>query len=127
MPERTIEKLMMATEPAHAAQLAMIECLRQIADGNKKLNSVLEGMQAEVRDVRERVIRIESNRIETDIEDLKERVHEAEVKIDALEADKNRREGAIGAGDWFIRSWPNLIGFVLLIAIVLVATGKVPL
>mgnify|MGYP006203037635 CR=1 FL=1 len=60
MPERSIHKIMTATEPADVAQLAVIECLRSIADSNQKTAAVLEGVQTEVRDVRERLIRIEA-------------------------------------------------------------------
>ena len=39
MPDRAISKIMTATEPADVAQMAMIECLRQIADGYKMRSS----------------------------------------------------------------------------------------
>ena len=125
MPERSIHKIMTATEPADVAQLAVIECLRSIADSNQKTAAVLEGVQTEVRDVRERLIRIEASRFETEVVELKTEVNELKHEVATLKLKEARQDGVVSAWDWLIKSWPNLIGFAVLIGIVLVATGKV--
>lgn len=135
MPEHSIHKIMTATEPADVAQMAVIECLRQIADGNKKLNSVLEGMQTEIRDVRERLIRIEASEFKAELAHAKneiERLRKEDLKtidarVGALELDRGRREGAIGVVNWSFKNWPGVVGFIALVMIVLVATGRVNL
>lgn len=48
------------------------------------------------------------------------------LRVAALEADKNRRDGAFGFFEWFVKNWPAVIGFVVLIAIVLKVNGRIP-
>lgn len=138
MPDRAIHKIMTATEPADVATMAMIECLRSLADGNKKTGQVLEGMQAELRDVRERVIRIEASEFKLEVQEARAAVESAKREADleiaaidkrvlALEADKNRRDGALSLVEWVGRNWPAIIGFVLLIGFVALANGRLHL
>lgn len=132
MPENAIHKIMTATEPADVATMAMIECLRQIADGNKKLNSVLEGMQVEVRDVRERLIRIEASEFKVELSTAKaeierlrkEDVAKLDLRLEALETDKHRREGAISLVEWLGKHWPFTLLAGGLITVVLWANGR---
>ena len=137
MPDRA-DKIMMATDSADVAQLAMIECLRQIADGNKTTGEVLKGMQTELRDVRERVIRIEASEFKVEVQEAKTLAEQASTlarersdhlmkRIEILERDKDRRDGAIGVYEWVLKSWPAIIGFVAFIGTVLVANGKIVL
>jgi hypothetical protein len=138
MPDRAIHKIMTATEPADVAQMAVIECLRQIADANKKTGQVLEGMQTELRDVRERVIRIEASEFKAEVQQTKAEIAEAralvnteiaelEARVVVLEVDKNRRDGAISGWEYLLKSWPALVGFVAVIVVVLLANGKLSL
>ena len=133
MPQRAISKIMTATEPADVAQMAMIECLRQIADGNKKLNSVLEGMQVEIRDVRERLIRIEASEFKVELSSAKaeiDRLRKEDVKglesrIHALETKDHKRDGAKGFADAILKYGPFIIALVTALFVVLVATRKI--
>lgn len=130
MPDRSLGKIMAATDPADVATMAMIETMRQIADNGKATNRILEAVQAEVKDVRERVIRIEANRLETEVEEVKAEVAtvkreaatergELRRRIEVLEADKNRRDGAFGLVEWASRNWPAIIGYGALVALLL--------
>lgn len=132
-----LSKIMTATDPADVATLAMIEAMRQLSDNGKTTNRILEGMQVELKDVRERVIRIEAAehkdalvKAEQRMEDrhirLDARVEDMSDRVDKLEAAEDRRKGALGLADWFWRNWPAVIGFVALIA-VLAATGRLSL
>lgn len=138
MPERTINKIMTATEPADVATMAMIECLRQIADGNKKMSEVLEGVQVEVRDVRERLIRIEASDITSDV--IQARAELAEVRAEAkadrdalrtrvekLEAKESEREGGKAAADALLKYGPFVIAIVTALFVILVATKEIVL
>lgn len=127
MPEQAIHKIMAAQTPADAAQMAMIECLRGIADGNKKLTTVLEGVQVEVRDVRERLIRIEASEFKTEIGSVKSDVQNLEMRVDALEHSEHRREGERSAANWLFKNWPGIVAWLAMIGIVLVANGRVSL
>lgn len=135
MPERTISKIMAATETADVARMAMIEAIRQLGDNGKATNEILKGMQAELRDVRERVIRIEASeysgalkKTERDLKDtiirVDTRVDDLGERVDKLEAAEDRRKGALGLVEWFTRNWPAVIGFAALVG-VLVATGRI--
>lgn len=135
MPEQTIHKIMTATEPADVATMAMIECLRQIADGNKKLNAVLEGVQSEVRDVRERLIRIEASEFKVEltaakaeIERLrKEDLAKMDARVDALETERSERMGGVKAADALLKYGPFVIAFITALFVVLVATRRIVL
>ena len=127
MPERAIHKILTATEPADVAQMAMIECLRQIADGNKTQSKILDGMQVELRDVRERVIRIEATEVKGAIDKVNRRADDLEDRVDKLEAIEDRRTGALNLTNWVLRNWPAVVGYIVLAAIMLLSKGGVHL
>ncbi len=86
---------------------------------------VLKGMQADLKedrkliaDVRERVIRIESNRVDRRVEDL-------ERDVDGLKADKDQRDGATGMVRTILKS--PAIGWLVGAAITAwaILTGRV--
>jgi hypothetical protein len=133
MPDR-LEKIMTATETADVAQLAMIEAMRQIADTGKATNRILEAVQTEVKDVRERVIRIEASELATDVASAKAEIanlrsestgarERLRARIEKLELRDAERNGGTKLADAFARYWPLMV--MLIGAIVLVATGKV--
>ena len=123
MGARPTNQIMAATDTAGVAQLAMIEAVRQIGDNGKATNKLLEGMQTELRDVRERVIRIEASEYKNTIIKVDARVDDLDERVEKLEADKHRRDGALGLVEWFGRNWPLVIGFAGLIGLLL-ATGR---
>jgi acetolactate synthase small subunit len=127
MPERTIGKIMSATDPADVAQMAVIECLRQIADNGKTANRQLEAMQVEIRDVRERIIRIEATEFKGEIARVEDRTEALAVRLDALESKEDRRAGAMGLAQWGFQNWPGVLIAIITIITVLVANGKVSL
>lgn len=75
-------KIIMPVDEEAAVRQMEVEAFRQIADGLKALNT-------DMRDVRERLIRIESNQLDRTVQD-----HGA--RLTALEADRSRRDGALG-------------------------------
>jgi hypothetical protein len=124
MTDRRRPEMMMPVADDQALRLAEIEALRAIRDSVQSHTRQTEALTNEVReqgkmigDVRERVIRIESNRVSEDVAKLKE-------EVDMLKADKLRREGALGVGNWLARNWPFLIGLLALIGVVLKANGQ---
>lgn len=117
MPEREISKIMTATDTADVAQLAMIEALRSIADSGKKTAQVLEGVQSEVRDIRERLIRMEAERID-------ETVQEIERRVAKLEAAENRREGMVAFAEALKNYGPLMAVLISSLVVLLVVTGR---
>lgn len=126
MTERTIKQIMAATDTADVAQMATIEAIRQLADNGKRTNQILEGMQVELRDVRERVIRIEASEFKNTLIKVDTRVDDLGERVDRLEAAEDRRKGALGLVEWIGRNWPAMIGFAGLMAL-LAATGRLQL
>lgn len=134
MPDR-IDKLMVATEPADVAQMAMIECVRQLADNGKVMNKLLEGMQTELRDVRERVIRIEASEFKTELTAAKaeiDRLRQGEMKdldarVTVLELDKAERTGGVKFADTLVKYGPVAAVLIGGLFVFLVATGRIVL
>ena len=137
MPD-PMSKIMAATEPADVAQMAVIECLRQIADNGKKTAAVLEGVQSEVRDVRERLIRIEASEFKAELTNAKAEIvrlraeakddlNALENRIDRLEAKDHRSEGGKEFADAILKYGPFVIAIVTALFILLVATKKIVL
>lgn len=75
-------KIMMPVDEPGAVRQMEVEAFRQIAEGMKALN-------IDMRDVRERLIRIESNQLDRTVKD-----HSA--RIDALERERDTRSGRDG-------------------------------
>lgn len=127
MPEEKIRQIMSAQTTADAAQMATIECLRALADGNKKLNTILEGVQAEIRDVRERLIRIEAAEFKSEIVAVKREIGDLRDEVDELKLTESRHAGERSAATWLFKNWPAIIAWVGMLAVVLLANGKVHL
>lgn len=73
--------------------------LRQISESTASL-------QKDMRDVRDRLIHIES-------QGAIERIERAEGRIAALESDRDKRTGMTTLTEWFIRSTPWIAAVVL--------------
>jgi uncharacterized protein YukE len=131
-------KIMTATEPADVAQMAMIECVRQLADNGKAMNKILEGMQAELRDVRERVIRIEASEFKAELtqakqeidrlrKEAKDELTDLDSRVERLEAKDHRRDGGQAFADAILKYGPFVITIATALFIVLLTTGRIVL
>lgn len=119
--------VMMAVPEDKAIHLLEIEALRQITDNLKGLNSKMDDQGKAIHGIDVRLARIESNRIDDDVSALGGRVDRLCDRVDALETDKDRRDGALGAWDRLVKSWPTLVGVIVIIVTVLLANGRLPL
>lgn len=104
-------KILMPVDEESAVRQMEVEAFRQIAHG-------IEGLNKDMRDVRERLIRIESNQLDRTVKSHADR-------IDALERKEDKRDGAAGAFNAILKSpalgW--LVGAVVTAWAIL--TGKV--
>lgn len=75
-------KIMMAVDEPGAVRQMEVEALRHI-------NEALTVLTADMRDARERLIRIESNQLDRTVQSHA-------TRLDALEREKDRRDGATG-------------------------------
>jgi hypothetical protein len=90
-------KIIMPVDEEAAVRQMEVEAFRQIVDQLKALN-------VDMRDVRERLIRIESNQLDRTVKTQGDR-------IDALERDRDHREGATSVIGTIMKS-PTLGWFV---------------
>lgn len=65
--------------------------------------------------------------VRSTVERVERRQEINETRIDALEADKHRREGAINLGEWILRHWPFPMLAGILSVVILWSNGKLGL
>lgn len=99
------------TKP-EAVSLAEIHALRGLTDAVGSLTRQVEKMGAKVDDVRERVIKLETREYERQIENLNTRYEDAIIRINDLEATRDRQTGALGVGSWLTKYAPWLLSGV---------------
>lgn len=121
MPE---DEIMMPVPKPEAVVMAEIHALRQISDALTATNRSLATLTADVRDVRERVIKIEAKDMDakiaeyrsecrTSCAELRADIKAANVRIDVLEAAKDRTAGAMSVGAWLTKYAPWLVALIM--------------
>lgn len=109
------EEVMMPMSKPEALQHIEITVLRQMGENIAAQTRHLEDLSKDVRDVRERVIRIEARETEKDVEALEQRVK-------ALEDSRSQVRGVAAFGAWLAQSAPWLLAGILA-AIALIKRG----
>lgn len=115
-PRRGSLMVPMGEEPATLALI--LESLRALDKRLDSQNAAATEDRKMLHDVHTRIIQIESNQLQRRVEDLTK-------KVDELNRDRDRRDGALRAGEWFFRNWPAVIGYILLAVGMLWSTGKI--
>lgn len=110
------EEIMMAVSKPDALQHIEITVLRQIGENVAAQTRQLEGLSKDVRDVRERVIRIEARETEKQVEALNARVA-------VLEAQGQKVSAITAFGSWLIQAAPWLVTAIV-VAGALLGAGK---
>lgn len=130
------DKIMAAVDPADVTQLAFIEAMRAIADGQKRIADEAKEQGKLLMEVRERVIRIEENRLDGQVaenkaniakldERMTQEVKSVLLRVDSLEQIRDQHTGATNLATFFFRYWPAIIGYFGLMLVVLKAAGKI--
>lgn len=117
IPVEESAEVIMPVPDEHALRQFEIEALRQITDNLRRLNDRSEKQSEVLHGIDARLIRIESNKLEPAV-DLLTR------EVALLRQDKDRRDGATGLVDWFLRNWVALGSFFALLFVVLKSNGK---
>lgn len=97
-------EFMMPVHTPDAVVEMQIHALRQISDGLTQTNKTLASLATDVRDVRERVVKIEARDVAADLTKLDGRVEALSLRVDALERVKDRHDGAMGVGAWLSKN-----------------------
>lgn len=96
------------------------DALNRMAVHGERQDEKLDHIMEALGDVKTRLTLIERTPLSSRLDKL-----EADIKI--LNDERNQRIGGIKLGEWIFRNWPGVLGFLALIATVLVATGKLTL
>lgn len=94
-----------ALDAQHDAQIAT---LRHIGDNVAAQTRRLEGLTAKVDDVRERLVRLESQEAGKLVEGLRTELKSAVTRVDVLEAQRDKVVGVAAFWSWLVRSAPWL-------------------
>lgn len=86
------------------------EGVARVAEQQSEHAKILREMSDTLHAIDKRLILLESGGVVAKLDD-----HEKRLTL--LEADKNRRDGAMGLGTWFVKNWPGVLGFLVLIAV----------
>ena len=95
-------ELMMPVTDDKAAQLIGIEALRSINRAIDKLGDKIDGQNTTLHELEVRLTRMEAN---------DELLRSIVLKVDALERDKDRRDGSLAFGQWFMKS--PVVGWIV--------------
>lgn len=109
-PDRPSQRpdLLMPVSDEHALRQFEIEALRQITDNLRRLNDGQVEQGKVLHSIDTRLVRIESNSLDSAVKLLI-------TKVDILEADKDRRAGALGFVAWLKDFGPWLLAIMMAI------------
>lgn len=110
------------TEDRAIAQWTL-ESMRQITKALDRVTDRLDVVHEKLDAIGERVTRIEANRLEHEVAEISDRQKAALERIDKLERDKDRRDGAFGLMGWVLRHWPSLIAIIAAVMLFLEIRG----
>lgn len=95
------------------------EGVRRVADQGVEHGQLLKEMGQTLHSIDKRLTVLENGGVQAKVDD-----HEKRLAV--LEAEENRRKGAIGLGGWVVKNWPALVGYIGLI-VVMIEMGLVKL
>lgn len=106
------EFIMPVSKPDAVAEMHL-HALRQISDSLSMTNSTMASLAADVKDVRERVTRMEGEDVKGDLRELKADMRAACKRIDDLETIRDRQAGVLSVGGWISKYAPWLVALVM--------------
>lgn len=112
------------SDPGRLDAATILEALRisaegvgRVADQGVEHSQLLKEMGQTLHSIDKRLTVLENGGVQGKVDD-----HEKRLAV--LEAEENRRKGAIGLGGWMVKNWPALVGYIGLI-VVLIEKGIV--
>lgn len=117
---------MVPASESEATHLVLIHALRsnadamkRVADQQDRISGKVDSVSEVIHDMDKRLAVIEANSLSTKVANIDERLTD-------LEEAEQRRMGAIGLGDFILRAWPAVVGFLVLL-VGLAVTGRINL
>jgi hypothetical protein len=105
----TPAEMLVPVSDDHALRQFELEALRQITDNLRRLNDKADKQGEFLQTMDGRLIRIESNKLDDTVTTLA-------AKVDALESDRDRRDGAIGLAKGMPGVVPWIVSLVTALA-----------
>lgn len=109
--ERDPQEVFMPIPQEAALRQFEVEAMRGILDNLKRVNEQQIKQTEVMHSMDKRLVRIEENSVNADVKDLRHR-------LESLERDRDRREGAINLFEWVFKHWPGVAGFIILVLII---------
>ncbi|RKF23387.1 hypothetical protein D6851_02635 [Altericroceibacterium spongiae] len=113
------------TSDDQMGRLALIEAIRANTDAVNRLSRHSEMQDRKFEEITTALARIDTRLALLERDDLRSDVEDLQSRIKPLEDDRQQRKGAMGLLEWWFKNWPAVVGFVGMIMVVLIATGKV--
>lgn len=111
-----------STNDDQLGRLSLIEAIRANTDAVSRMGNRADTQDKKLDDIGKslaaidrRMAVMENNSTPRDLQRVEDEVHSLDVRLTALEADRNQRKGALGLVEWVSRNWPAIIGFALLL------------
>lgn len=128
------DEIMMPHTTPEALSLAEIHAMRQVADSIRHMGEqtvahmaastrAMEKLGEKVDGMNTRLIRLEEAKHGREIERLQKSLDNFIGRLDALESDRDKRNGALGLAGWLHKLWPA--GAALLAGWIGIKTGSV--
>jgi hypothetical protein len=106
-------QVMTAASPTEVMHGIEITVLRQMGDNLAAQTRALDKLSDKVDDVRERVIRLESQKTHIEVAAIQKRMDNALERIDDLEAQQDRSAGAESVWAWLSKNAAWLVALIL--------------
>lgn len=105
-------------------RLSLIEAIRANTDAVSRMGNRTDGQDKKLDDIGKSLAAIdrrlsvmENNSTPRDLQRVEDEVTALDVRVTALEAERNQRKGALGLVEWVSRNWPAIIGFAFLLMV----------
>lgn len=115
-------------------RLSLIEAIRANTDAVNRLarhgemqDRKLDEITGALGRIHTRLTLLERDTLKGEVDRNREGIEDVDSRLKALEVESQQRRGALSAVEWSVKNWPGVVGFFVLIALVLISTGKVQL
>lgn len=115
-------------------RLSLIEAIRANTDAVNRLSRHGE-MQDEKLDritqslgrIDTRLTLLERDTLKAEVLRNRDDIDKQDDRLRALEVESQQRKGALSAFEWALKNWPGVVGFIGLVMLILITTGRVSL
>ena len=93
---------------------AILQALQSSAEGVSRVAEQGREHARQLKEISETLHVIDKRLAVVESGSVQAKVDDHEKRIVVLEAEENRRKGALGMGGWMVKNWPAMIGYIAL-------------